>query len=107
MGFLGDLFGAMLNADYSDGVKCPVCNSRSYWDDDKTLWICSSCGYEIHGNQIELNEDGNIEGTLGIDWYCDECNEYLNNQIGFDAYGDTWICTECGCVNDITQNNVW
>ena len=40
------------------------------------------------------------------DWYCDECNAYLNNQTGFYADCGTWTCTECGCVNYINENEI-
>lgn len=109
MAFIKNLIDAMLDADYSDGVTCPVCNSKAYWYEDeiKAVWICPSCGYEILGDQIELNDDGIIEKTLGIDWFCDNCNAYLNNQVGFDPYNDAWTCAECGYENDITKDNVW
>ena len=32
----------------------------------------------------------------GIDWYCDRCNAYLNDQPGFDDHHYVWKCTECG-----------
>lgn len=31
-----------------------------------------------------------------IDWYCDRCNAYLNDQPGFDDHHYVWKCTECG-----------
>ena len=49
MSFFESLLDALSNKDYSDGVKCPVCNACAYWDEDEALWVCSSCGYEIHG----------------------------------------------------------
>ena len=40
------------------------------------------------------------------DWYCDSCGAYMNDQSGFTALTGTWICTECGCVNDVSENNI-
>lgn len=36
-----------------------------------------------------------------IDWYCDECDSYLNSQPGFSDDCDSWTCTNCGYTNDI------
>lgn len=107
MGFLDSLVNGLFNRDYSDGVRCPVCNACAYWDEDEEQWVCSSCGYEIQVDQVQLDKHGYVEKTLEIDWYCDECGAYLNDQFNFNPYGDRWTCTECGCVNDITKDNVW
>lgn len=40
------------------------------------------------------------------DWYCDECNAYLNEQSGFDADCGTWTCKECGYLNYIDENEI-
>lgn len=39
------------------------------------------------------------------DWYCDNCDNYLNDQTGFSTFGGTWRCTECGFLNDVSLNN--
>ena len=31
-----------------------------------------------------------------IDWWCDRCGAYLNDQDGFDDHHYIWKCTECG-----------
>lgn len=41
-----------------------------------------------------------------FDWYCDECNAYLNEQSGFTEDCGSWTCTECGYVNYINENEV-
>lgn len=41
-----------------------------------------------------------------IDWYCDECDDLLNNQPGFSADCGTWTCTECGELNYIDESSV-
>ena len=40
------------------------------------------------------------------DWYCDECDANLNEQIGFDSNCGTWRCQECGHVNHIDSDNI-
>jgi hypothetical protein len=41
-----------------------------------------------------------------IDWYCDECDAYLNDQPGFDDNCGVWVCTECGCENEISEDQI-
>lgn len=40
------------------------------------------------------------------DWYCDECNAFLNDQSGFDAYCKYWTCSECGHSNKIGKSEI-
>lgn len=42
-----------------------------------------------------------------IDWYCDDCDAYLNDQPGFDDHCGVWICTECGCENEISEDQIF
>ena len=41
-----------------------------------------------------------------VDWYCDNCDSYLNNQPGFTTETGQWECIECGSINDVTSNNI-
>ena len=41
-----------------------------------------------------------------IDWFCDSCNANLNIQSGFTTETERWMCTECGVLNDILNNNI-
>ena len=43
----------------------------------------------------------------GIDWYCDRCNAYLNDQPGFDDHHYVWKCTECGHKNSISSDDIY
>lgn len=43
---------------------------------------------------------------LGCDWNCDGCGTLMNSQPGFTTSNGVWPCTECGCVNDVTTNNI-
>lgn len=42
-----------------------------------------------------------------IDWWCDRCGAYLNNQDGFDDHNYTHKCTECGHKNSISRDNIY
>ena len=46
-------------------------------------------------------------GDSNIDWYCDECNTYLNDQAGFNTSSGRWTCSECGYENDVTEDNIF
>lgn len=48
--------------------------------------------------QVKLNK--------WIDWICDGCGADLNSQEGFTTSSGTWTCKECGCINDVTENNI-
>lgn len=41
------------------------------------------------------------------EWYCDCCDEHLNEQPGFTTATGTWICLHCGEVNDVSEDNIW
>lgn len=41
-----------------------------------------------------------------VDWYCDHCGAYLNDQEGFDDYKYVWKCTECGRKSSISADNI-
>ena len=47
------------------------------------------------------------ERFQGIDWYCDRCNAYLNDQQGFDDHHYVWKCTECGHKNSISSDVIY
>lgn len=42
----------------------------------------------------------------GIDWYCDNCRTYMNDQPGFSARSGHWRCTICGADNDVSSDNI-
>ena len=41
-----------------------------------------------------------------VDWFCDSCDANLNRQNGFTTTTGSWICTECGAANDVTDDNI-
>lgn len=103
MGLFSKLFGG-ISKDYSDGVICPVCGSKCYWDGDE--WVCDSCGYVPDADTLEYDSETDTVNALDIDWYCDECDAYLNSQRGFNPYADTWVCKKCGYENDLSEDNI-
>lgn len=105
MGFLSGLFTSM-SRDYSDGATCPLCNNKCYWDDEACDWRCKSCGYDVSGSDVEYDRATDKVHVLGIDWYCDRCNAYLNIQSRFNPYGDSWKCTTCGYCNGLTEDDL-
>ena len=50
--------------------------------------------------EMYLTFDNNSE------WFCDNCNDYLNGQPGFSFLSGTWKCTECGALNDVSPKNI-
>ena len=42
-----------------------------------------------------------------IDWYCDRCGAYLNDQNGFDDNKYVWRCSKCGHKNSISKDNIY
>ena len=43
----------------------------------------------------------------GIDWFCDNCQDYLNKQDGFDDHLPLWQCRKCGYVNIIDYDEIY
>ena len=43
----------------------------------------------------------------GIEWYCDRCGAYLNEQDDFDDHNKVWKCTCCGYTNPLTIDNIY
>ena len=41
-----------------------------------------------------------------VDWFCDNCDAYLNNQRGFDDRKYIWKCRNCGYKNSISAANI-
>ncbi|MBO0421260.1 Sec23/Sec24 zinc finger-containing protein [Vagococcus fluvialis] len=46
------------------------------------------------------------ERFADIDWYCDNCNAYLNGQDSFDDNKYIWKCTNCGFKSSISKDNI-
>jgi len=40
---------------------------------------------------------------MADEWYCEQCEELLNEQDDFDDDSDEWTCTECYHTNSISE----
>lgn len=76
-----------------DGSLTPEGHNYTYDDGD---------GLEFDGNVVRAARSY----TGVIDWYCDCCNCYMNNQPGFNTLTGHWTCTKCGEDNDVSDNNI-
>lgn len=43
----------------------------------------------------------------GIEWYCDHCNDHLNEQEGFTDHLPVWQCRKCGYLNPINAEQIY
>ena len=43
----------------------------------------------------------------GVEWYCDQCLEHLNEQDGFDDHLPVWQCRVCGWLNDLDSDEIY
>ena len=46
------------------------------------------------------------ENFPNIDWYCDDCGDYLNSQSGFHDGCGEWTCTLCGHITPINESEI-
>lgn len=72
-------------------IVCPTCkHGKMIVNKSRTNWVCEDCGYTL---SIKEYESGYTF------WFCNECDEYLNVQQGFDKHLIKHKCTKCGCEN--------
>lgn len=52
---------------------------------------------------------GKLRAVFGNEdqWYCDGCNDNLNEQPGFRAGDSSWECDSCGFENDVSTDNLF
>lgn len=60
---------------------------------------------DLRSHYIE-DEDYDDNESEVIDWYCDECGEFMYTQYGDEDYRGTSICPNCGELNDTSENNL-
>lgn len=84
---------------------CPFCDCVY----DESEGRCPNCYPEDYG----YDEDGSYASDdyeeprfPDVDWYCDNCNAYLNDQDDFDDHLSTWECEECGYENTISSDSI-
>lgn len=60
--------------------------------------------------RLGFGEQNNFESRdymEGADWYCDECDAYLNDQSGFTVDYGEWTCEVCGHINRISEDEIY
>lgn len=68
--------------------------------------------YGIDANCVmyDLNTSFKVAANLGkmnmFEWFCDNCDDYLNEQEGFENNDGKWKCTKCGHVNIISKEKL-
>lgn len=79
------------------------------------LKILSIAGVVLGGaaklfNTLAKTDDSDSMDILNYDsgctWHCDYCDAILNEQPGFSTISGTWVCTECGALNDVSDDNI-
>ena len=91
---------------------CPFCtailNDQEGFDPSLESWECQYCHTLIDNSGEDTSSfdpETAFEGARfpGWYWYCDNCEAFLNIQNGFDDHFDSWVCTECGFENPISE----
>ncbi len=81
---------------------CPECgstlNNQSCFNQYSDDWECTSCGAKLHHSYsddeytVVYDEEDDEEETL----VCPNCEDDLEEQIGFEDYLNDWVCSVCG-----------
>ena len=79
---------------------CTKCNAdlrkQFGFYDGINVWICEECGEAL----INPNYPDDVI------WYCNRCNDIMNNQSGWDPYNHgKYKCKHCGAINDLSNLN--
>lgn len=68
--------------------------------------------YGIDANSVmyDINTSFKIAANLGkmnmFEWFYDNCNDYLNEQEGFENNNGKWKCIKCGHVNIVSKEKI-
>ena len=64
--------------------------------------------HPIHADHDYFYEGDDLDRRFpGIEWYCDRCGAYLNDQEGFDDHHHFWKCRVCGYKNPIGIEEIY
>ena len=64
--------------------------------------------HPIHADHDYYYEGDDLDRRFpGIEWYCDRCGAYLNDQEGFDDHHHFWKCRVCGYKNPIGIEEIY
>ena len=47
-----------------------------------------------------------MKNLSNYEWFCDYCDECLDDQAGFDVNCGEWTCTNCGGINPINESEI-
>ena len=95
--FTDIVWEASIYAGVKRWTDCPACRYPGmYLGPEGKKWKCPQCNFSIDDKEKEL----------GVFWFCDECEAFLNVQDGFDVKNGEWKCSECGAVNDVSEGNI-
>lgn len=90
-------WNASMYAHVKDVMDCPACRGQSmYLGPSRRKWHCPDCGYQISA----------LKKDFTVFWFCDDCETFLNVQLGFNTKEKQWTCTECGCICDVSRRNI-
>lgn len=101
---LAKFIGKTINATTEILEDLDIIDSDGYFTEEGYNYGYTNDEYE---NVYDSNVLRAVQSKLGtIDWYCDCCNCYMNNQTGFNTVSGYWTCANCGEVNDVSDNNI-
>ena len=81
---------------------------RSYRHTERRVEVVDTDDPEKDGREEWFYDGDDLDHRFpGVDWYCDRCGEYLNDQEGFDDHLHVWKCTRCGYENRIEMDNIY
>lgn len=87
-------WNSSMYAGVTKWTECPVCRSENmYLGAEQIAWKCPDCGFIMHDLMLKV----------GVLWFCDDCETFMNIQEGFNVNSGRWECTVCGCENDVIK----
>lgn len=101
--------------DFITGAEVLELAGESFEDPDdvefvvEEIWGDDMSFLDLIGGIAEAFSENNskVERFPDVDWWCDHCNAYLNDQSGFDDHKYIWKCTDCGYKNSISSDNIF
>ena len=85
--------------------KCTRCgallNIQEGFNSNSPMHECHACGAKMYDPNIYQGER-----FKGVYWHCDRCGALLNIQNGFRDVYDSWKCTGCSYLNQLSENEI-
>lgn len=86
-----------LDVSYETAIKEIDALKHTEYDIDDTTMYDIDTAFKVAANLGKM---------LVFDWYCDNCNAYLNDQDGFERNDGKWVCKKCGHENIISKEHI-